>query len=177
MKMKIAIVQGDISTVEAEALVNAANNELWMGSGVAGALRRAAGPEVEREAISKGPIKVGETVATGAGKLAARGVKYIIHAAAMGAGAGASERSVREATLSSLRVAEQLAVKRIAFPALGAGVGGYDVRDCAETMLGVVREYAVKNPNSGIAEVIFVLWSDETFASFSQVLNDGQPKA
>jgi O-acetyl-ADP-ribose deacetylase len=147
-----------------------------MGSGVAGALRRACWPQVEREAISKGPIKVGEAVATGAGKLATRGVKYIIHAAAMGAGAGASERSVREATLSSLRVAEQLAVKRIAFPALGAGVGGYEVRDCAKTMLGAVRDYATQNPNSAITEVIFVLWSDETFAAFSQMLNDEQPK-
>ena len=175
--MKITLMQGDISTAEADALVNAANNELWMGSGVAGALRRAGGPEVEREAISKGPIKVGEAVATGAGELAARGVKYIIHAAAMGAGAGASERSVREATLNSLHLAEQLVVKRIAFPALGAGVGGYEVRDCAKTMLATIHEYAAQNPDSGIAEVIFVLWSDETFAAFSQMLNDGQPKA
>ncbi len=169
--MKITLMQGDISAVEADALVNAANNELWMGSGVAGALRRAGGPEVEREAISKGPIKVGEAVATGAGKMAERGVKYIIHAAAMGAGTGANERSVQEATLNSLHEAERLAVQRIAFPALGAGVGGYGVRDCARTMLDAVREFAAQNPDSGITEVIFVLWGDEAFAAFSQVLS------
>jgi O-acetyl-ADP-ribose deacetylase len=168
--MKITLMQGDISQVQADALVNAANNELWMGSGVAGALRRAAGPEVECEAISKGAIKVGEAVATGAGQLAARGVKHIIHAAAMGAGTRASEGSVREATLNSLRAAERLAVKRIAFPALGAGVGGYDVRDCAKTMLGAVREYATQHPTSSIAEVIFVLWGDEAFAAFDAAM-------
>ncbi|PZS01519.1 MAG: Appr-1-p processing protein [Candidatus Chloroheliales bacterium] len=170
--MKISLIQGDISQAEADALVNAANNELWMGSGVAGALRRAAGPEVEREAISKGPIKVGEAVATGAGQLAAHGVKYIIHAAAMGARARASERSVHEATLNSLREAERLAVKRIAFPALGAGVGGYDLRNCAKTMLGAVREYAAQYPASSIEEVIFVLRCDEAYRVFAAAMSD-----
>lgn len=166
--MRISVTQGDISAVQADALVNAANNELWMGSGVAGALRRAGGAEVEREAISKGPIKVGEAVSTGAGRLRANGVRYIIHAAAMGMGVVADERTVREATLNSLLEAERLGVKSIAFPALGAGVGGYDVPACARTMVQVVSNYAAQHADSSIEKVIFVLWSDESYQAFAQ---------
>ncbi len=166
--MLISIIQGDISQVQADALVNAANNELWMGSGVAGALRRACGSEVEREAMGKGPIKVGEAISTSAGQLATRGVRYIIHAAAMGAGVAADAHTVQAATLSSLHEAERLGVGSIAFPALGAGVGGYDVRDCARTMLGVVRDYATAHPDSSIKAVIFVLWGDAAYAAFKR---------
>jgi O-acetyl-ADP-ribose deacetylase (regulator of RNase III) len=175
--MQISLMQGDISEVAADALVNAANNELWMGSGVAGALRRAAGPEVEREAVSKGPIKVGEAVSTTAGNLRASGVRYIIHAAAMGAGVRSSERTVSDATLNSLREAERLAVSSIAFPALGAGVGGYDVDDCAYTMLQVVHGYAAQRPDSTIKQVTFVLWSDESYQAFLRALNSATDPA
>lgn len=170
--MRIEVRRGDISAQpDVEAIVNAANTELWMGSGVAGAIRRKGGPSVEEEAVRQGPITLGGAVLTSAGALPN---KYVIHAAAMGyrpqdsavpkrAGSQSSAAIIRNATLHSLRLCEAHQIKSIAFPALATGVGGFPVGECAETMIGAASEYAREHPDSLVEAVVFVLYgaSDE----------------
>ena len=160
MSTDIEITKGDIAQVEADALVNAANNRLWMGAGVAGALKRAGGKEIEDEAVEKGPIPVGEAVETGAGNLKA---EYVIHAAVMGQDLRTDEEKIRNATKNSLKLAGRLELKSIAFPALGTGVGGFPLQRCAEVML----EEALAYP--GPLKIIFVLYSDESYVTFTNI--------
>jgi len=127
----INIVQGDISKFQADALVNSANNHLWMGSGVAGALKRAGGPVIEQEAIAKGPVPVGSAVATSAGLLPAR---YVIHGAVMGQDLRTDPETVERTTTACLELALELGIRSIAMPAFGCGVGGMGYRDTAEAM-------------------------------------------
>ena len=128
----IELLLGDISLIEAEALVNAANNHLWMGSGVAGALKRRGGDSIEDEAIAKGPISVGSAIATNAGRLPAR---YIIHGAVMGQDLRTNKEIVERTTRSCLQLGLDLGVASIALPAFGCGVGGMSYRETAEAML------------------------------------------
>ncbi|HDN79088.1 MAG: Appr-1-p processing protein [Chloroflexi bacterium] len=165
---EIKLLKGDITKVEADAIVNAANNHLWMGGGVAGAIKRAGGKEIEEEAVAKGPIQVGEAIATGAGRLKAR---YVIHAAAMGYDERGrmippTAQTIRDATKNSLLRAEELGLKSIAFPALGTGVGGFPLREAARIMLQTVREHLAGE--SGLEEVIFVLYGDEAYKTFEE---------
>lgn len=133
------VLQGDITDFRGDAVVNAANNHLQLGAGVAGAIRRRGGPSIQRECDTyiraHGPIRVGEAVATGGGGLAAR---WVIHAAAMG-DEPASERSIRAATASALQVASELKARSIAFPVLGSGVAGFPLERAAAVMLEAVR--------------------------------------
>ena len=162
---KIEVIQGDITRFEADALVNAANNHLWMGGGVAGALKRAGGTEIETEAMARGPVPVGEAVVTTAGKLGAR---YVIHAAVMGQDLSTSADYIRQATKNSLLRADELGLSSIAFPALGTGVGGFPVEECARIMLGEVRRHLVKR--SGLERVVFVLFDERVYNVFRQEL-------
>lgn len=157
MSTEIEIVKGDISSIEADALVNAANNHLWMGAGVAGALKRAGGQKIEDEAVKKGPIPVGDVVETTAGDLKAQ---YVIHAAVMGQDLRTDETKIRSATRKALKLAEDLGLKTIAFPALGTGVGGFPLEECAHVMLEEVTQYP------GSLKVIFVLYSEESYQIF-----------
>jgi O-acetyl-ADP-ribose deacetylase (regulator of RNase III) len=159
-KDKVRIVKGDISSTEVDAVVNAANNHLWMGAGVAGTLKRRGGQEIEEEAVKKGPIPVGDAVETGAGALPAR---YVIHAAVMGQDLRTDEKIIRKATRSVLELAESLGVTSVAFPALGTGVGGFPLKRCAQVMLEEVLNYP------GSLEVVFVLYSEESFSIFRSV--------
>ena len=162
--LNIEIREGDISACEVDAVVNAANNHLWMGSGVAGALKRSGGPEIEEEAVKKGPVAVGEAVVTGAGRLKAR---YVIHAAVMGQDLRTSAASIRQATENSLKRACELGIRSIAFPALGTGVGGFSLQDCAHLMIGAVRAHAVQ---TRLERVVFVLYGDEAYCAFKAEL-------
>jgi O-acetyl-ADP-ribose deacetylase (regulator of RNase III) len=162
--VKIQILEGDITKVSADALVNAANNHLWMGAGVAGAIRKAGGKEIEEEAVSKGPIPVGEVVATGAGKLP---VKYIIHAAVMGQDLRTDAEKIRRATRNSLQKADELGLKSVALPALGTGVGGLSLEECVQIMIGVVHEYAGK---TALEKIIFVLYGHSAYLTFTDEL-------
>lgn len=137
-KDRLTIVQGDIAQAASEAIVNAANNELWMGSGVAGAIKRAGGAAIEREAIAQGPVAVGDSVLTTAGELPAL---HVIHAAAMSPGRPATAGSVRAATASALVLASENRIESIALPALGTGVGGLSLADCADAMFEAVRDH------------------------------------
>lgn len=159
MSIKVEIVKGDIADIEADALVNAANNYLWMGAGVAGALKRAGGKQIEEEAVKKGPIPVGDAVETAAGDLKA---KYVIHAAVMGQDLITDESKVRNATKNSLKLADKLGVHSVAFPALGTGVGGFPLERCAQVMLEEVTTF------SGSLTVVFVLYSDESYKIFKE---------
>ncbi len=143
--MEIEIRRGDITDQsDLDAIVNAANTDLVLGSGVAGAIRRKGGENISREAVAQAPIRLGEAVATSAGQLPH---KYVIHAAAMGyreedqvvpkrSGSLSSADIIRNATRNSLRIAEHLRLGSIAFPALATGVAGFPVAECAEVMIG-----------------------------------------
>jgi O-acetyl-ADP-ribose deacetylase (regulator of RNase III) len=172
--IEIDVQQGDITRVRADALVNAANNHLWMGGGVAGALRRAGGPEVEAEALAKSPIAVGEAAVTTAGRLPAR---YVIHAAVMGQDLRTDADKIRQATKNSLLRADELGIKTVAFPALGTGVGGFPLDECARIMIGEVIRYS--GGETALETVTFVLFDEPAFRAFRQELDaqTGQKKA
>lgn len=138
MAYEIEIVQGDIVKCDVEAIVNAANNEFWMGSGVAGAIKAAGGEIIEKEAMKKGPVMTGQAVYSTAGSL---GYKVIIHAAVMGRDLKTTAEYIRKATVSSLKVADELKIKSLAFPAFGTGVGGFPMKACAFSMLNAVWGY------------------------------------
>lgn len=163
--VEIEVYQGDITQLELEALVNAANNRLWMGGGVAGALKRAGGKEIEAEAVKKGPIPVGEAIVTGAGKLKA---KYIIHAAVMGQDLQTDTEKIRQATRNSLLRGDELGIKGLAFPALGTGVGGFPLDECARIMIDEVRRYSAGK--TGLEKVVFVLFDQPAYQAFKQEL-------
>lgn len=164
--VKIEVYQGDITQLELDALVNAANNRLWMGGGVAGALKRVGGKEIEDEAVKKGPIPVGEAVVTGAGKLKAR---YIIHAAVMGQDLKTDAEKIRQATRNSLLRGDELDIKSLAFPALGTGVGGFPLDECARIMISEVRQYSAGE--TGLNRVVFVLFDQPACQVFKQELD------
>jgi O-acetyl-ADP-ribose deacetylase (regulator of RNase III) len=162
---RIRIVTGDIARMETEALVNAANNELWMGSGVAAALKQAGGVTIEQEAVRQGPISVGDSVLTGAGKLKSL---YVIHAAAMAPGRPATRESVSAATRSALKLAAQHNIDSISFPALGTGVGGLSLAACATAMLTAAQQHCLKEEQPD--EIQFVLFGENARTVFELTL-------
>ncbi len=124
----VVLDRGDITEYEVDAIVNAANNHLWMGAGVAGAIKRKGGTIIEEDAVRQGPIEVGEVVVTTAGNLSAT---YVLHAAVMGQDLTTSAEVVRRATLSTLRRADEMRLQTLAFPAFGTGVGRLDPKESA----------------------------------------------
>ncbi|MBN1810112.1 MAG: macro domain-containing protein [Planctomycetes bacterium] len=160
----VTLVQGDIAGQQTDAVVNAANNHLWMGSGVAGAVKRRGGIEIEREAVELGPISVGQAVTTSAGRLDAR---YVIHAAAM----GDAPTDIASATRASFNEARRLSLASVSFPALATGVAGVPVDRCARIMLPIALETA-RNPWDALREIRFVLWAQPDFETFLSVLRE-----
>jgi O-acetyl-ADP-ribose deacetylase (regulator of RNase III) len=140
--VEIAIIDGDITALDVDAIVNAANNRLRMGAGVAGAIKRAGGEQIEREAVAMGPIEVGDAIATGAGALRAR---HVIHGAVMGEDLKTSAGLIRSTTLRCLAVAEELGCVSVALPAFGTGVGGFPLDECARIMVAAVRGHAARS--------------------------------
>jgi O-acetyl-ADP-ribose deacetylase (regulator of RNase III) len=161
--VNVEVVEGDIAALEVDAIANAANNHLWMGSGVAGAIKRAGGEEIEREAVQLGPIEVGDAVATGAGQLSAR---WVVHGAVMGQDLRTNAELVRRTTESSLRVADELGAESLALPAFGTGVGGFPLDQCAWIMVAAVRAY---EPSS-LKRVVFAVFGSEAAAVFERTL-------
>ena len=163
----LEVIRGDISEQDVEAIVNAANNHLWMGAGVAGAIKRAGGPRIEQEAVAQGPIPVGEAVVTTAGRLKAR---YVIHAAGMGQDLHTNSGKVEQATKNSLKRAEEKGIRSVAFPAIGTGVGGFPVGECARVMIGAAADHLATT--SCIERVVFVLFDQAGYEVFlEQVKN------
>ncbi|MGI6207355.1 MAG: macro domain-containing protein [Anaerolineae bacterium] len=163
---RIRLYKGDITELDTDAIVNAANSTLRMGAGVAGAIKRRGGDQIEREALAKGPIEVGEAIATGAGKLQAR---YVIHAASMGPDLITDEEKIRAATRNSLLLADELALRSVALPALGTGVGGYPTREAARIMVDEVLAHLERG--TGLELIVFALFSTPTYEAFQEELS------
>ena len=164
----LRVVQGDISTFQGDALVNAANNHLRMGTGVAGALLAAGGGTIQDECDDivrrKGPLEVGEAAITGAGRL---GVKFVIHAAAMGDHPPTPE-SIRDAVRSTMQLAAEHEVTSLAFPVLGTGVGGFPFDEAARILVEEVRDFIPSAP--GMDTVVFYGFTPDQAASLRRHL-------
>jgi O-acetyl-ADP-ribose deacetylase (regulator of RNase III) len=163
----VVLERGDITEAEVDAIVNAANSQLTMGAGVAGAIKRKGGLIIEEEAVRQGPVEVGDVVVTTAGNLAAN---YVIHATVMGADLRASADRVRQATLATLRRAEDLKLHTLAMPAFGTGVGRMLPRDCAEAMVGALRSHFAEVSGSTLRRIHLVLFQDDTYQAFGELL-------
>lgn len=164
---EIVLERGDITEYEVDAIVNAANNHLWMGAGVAGAIKRKGGTIIEEDAVRQGPIDVGEVVVTTAGNLPAG---YVIHAAVMGQDLRSTPELIRRVTLATLRRAEEMRLQSVAFPAFGTGVGRIPPKDSAEAMVGALRAHLAEVPGSSLRRIHLVLFQDETYQAFGAAL-------
>jgi O-acetyl-ADP-ribose deacetylase (regulator of RNase III) len=162
--VNVRVVEGDICDREVDAIVNAANSQLWMGGGVAGAIKRRGGRDIEREAVAHGPIEIGGSVATTAGALEAG---HVIHAAVMGPDLTTDAGKIRRATLSALSLANDMGLASIAFPALGTGVGGFPLEECARTMREALREHT--SEGTTLETVEFVLFGHDAYVAFASV--------
>jgi O-acetyl-ADP-ribose deacetylase (regulator of RNase III) len=161
---KIRLSVGDLTESDTDAIVNAANNDLKLGGGVAGAIRRKGGAAIQQECDEIGSIPVGGAAVTGGGNLRAR---YVIHAASMQLGGPTTAQALRSSTVYSLRIAAERGLKSIAFPAIGTGIAGFPMRECAEIML---RE-TVKHLSgaTSLERVDFVLFDDDALLVFQEV--------
>jgi O-acetyl-ADP-ribose deacetylase (regulator of RNase III) len=164
--VELEVVEGDITALAVDAIANAANNRLWMGAGVAGAIKRAGGEEIEREAVALGPVELGDAVATSAGRLQAR---HVIHGAVMGQDLQTNAGLVARTTKRCLEVADELGARSLALPAFGTGVGGFPLDDCAEIMM---REARAFQPRS-LERVIFAVFGAEAEKAFRSALESG----
>ncbi|MBI4833087.1 MAG: macro domain-containing protein [Candidatus Lindowbacteria bacterium] len=162
----IEVMRADITSLEVDAIVNAANNHLILGSGVAGAIRTKGGPSIQEECNRIGRIEIGEAAITSAGKLPA---KYVIHAASMG-DEPVSEKSLRDSVYNSLLRGEEAKISSIAFPAIGTGVGGFPVKRCAEIMIELAERHLCAKGRS-INHVIFALFGESDKKVFEETLS------
>ncbi len=167
---KIRVEQGDITEFQGGAIVNAANNRLRLGSGVAGAIRTKGGPGIQQECDEHGPIRVGEAAITGGGNLPAR---HVIHAAAMG-DEPASRASIEGSTRHSLELADRNGIKTIAFPILASGVAGFPLDEAARIMLDTIRAY-VARASTQIDEITLYGYSAADADLVRQVMEDTSP--
>ena len=164
---KIVIQKGDLTEMDTDAIVNAANNDLQLGGGVAGAIRRKGGDAIQRECNEIGSIPVGGAAITTGGKLKAR---HVIHAASMQLGGQTTARALRSSTAHSLRIAAEKGLKTISFPAVGTGIAGFPMKECAEIMLREVVEH-LKQPTS-LEKIFFVLFDPAALEIFQQVWSE-----
>jgi O-acetyl-ADP-ribose deacetylase (regulator of RNase III) len=165
--MLIHLSVGDLTESDTDAIVNAANNDLILGGGVAGAIRRKGGEAIQRECDAIGSIPIGGAAITGGGNLKAR---YVIHAASMQLGGASAAQALRTSTAHSLRIASEKKLTSIAFPAIGTGIAGFPLRECAEIML---RE-TVKHLSSAtsLKRVDFVLYDAAALKVFEEVFRE-----
>jgi O-acetyl-ADP-ribose deacetylase (regulator of RNase III) len=164
MSGRIVLREGDITAEAVDAIVNAANEKLLLGSGVAGAIRSRGGPAIQQECDAHGPIAVGEAAVTGAGALPAR---FVIHAAGMPLGGQASEASVRSAMRAALARAKERGCRSVAVPAIGTGVGGVALQRCAEILLEEARAHLAGE--TSLEEIRFVLFGEPAYRVFEMV--------
>jgi O-acetyl-ADP-ribose deacetylase len=155
---ELEVLQADVTKLEVDAIANAANTRLAHGGGVAGAIARAGGPEVQRESDEKAPIGLGDAVETTAGSMPAR---YVIHAATMELGGPTSAEIIERATRSTLAKAEELGCRSLAVVAFGTGVGGFPLTEAARLMVGVAREH-----EGGLERIVFAVHGDEAESAF-----------
>ena len=161
---RVHIERGDLTAFAADAIVNAANNDLVLGGGLAGAIRRHGGPSIQAQCDAQGPIRVGEAAITGAGDLPA---KYVIHQASMGLGGRTTPESLRQSTRAVLRIAEETDdIRALAFPAVGTGIAGFDIARCAEIMLEEVKRHIAAG--TSLTEITFVLFDEPARRAFQR---------
>jgi O-acetyl-ADP-ribose deacetylase (regulator of RNase III) len=160
--LTIEVLDGDIAAEQTDAVVNAANNEFWMGSGVAGALKARGGNEIERDAMALGPVEPGDSVITKGYRLPAR---FVIHAAVMGQDLRTSAALIRRATAGALAAADRLTLSSVAMPAFGTGVGAFPLAECARLMIEAVQEFAPAA--ASVRTVRFVLRGEKAFRTFA----------
>jgi O-acetyl-ADP-ribose deacetylase len=164
----IELKQGDLTELAVDAIVNAANAQLILGAGVAGAIRTKGGTSIQEECDHIGAIPVGQAAVTGAGNLQAR---YVIHAVGPRMGEGNEDEKLRQATWNSLLRATEKGLKSIAFPAISTGIFGFPKDRCAAIMITAVRRFLKEQPAS-LEKVIFCLWSAEDLAVFERALEE-----
>jgi O-acetyl-ADP-ribose deacetylase len=157
----IEIRQGDLTEMDTDAIVNAANNDLKLGGGVAGAIRRKGGPLIQRQCDVIGTIPVGSAAITTGGDLKAR---HVIHAASMQLGGDTTAHALQRSTAHALRIAAQNNLKTIAFPAVGTGIAGFPPKECAEIMLREAERH-LEGPTS-VRKIYFVLFDQQALAAF-----------
>jgi len=166
--IRVRVVTGDITKLEAQAIVNPANSQLIMGGGAAGAILRAGGDQIQKEALRKAPISIGEAVATTAGRLKA---KHVIHAPTMTRPAMATNReNAKLATRAALQCATRIGIETIAFPGLGTGVGGLDPEDSAAAMVEEIKRHIDRG--TIIREIILVGFDVELAQAFKNAIRN-----
>jgi O-acetyl-ADP-ribose deacetylase len=161
----LEVFEGDIASLDVDAIANAANDRLWMGAGVAGAIKRAGGEEIEREAVALGPIAVGDAVATSAGRLAAR---HVVHGAVMGQDLSTNADLVARTTRRVLEVADELGARSVALPAFGTGVGGFPLDECARLMVAEARAFGPRS----LERVVFAVFGAEAERTFRTAVDE-----
>lgn len=162
----VVLLRGDITEMETDAIVNAANAGLILGAGVAGAIRTKGGPEIQEECLRIGGTHVGGAVVTTGGRLKAR---YVIHAVGPRWGEGDEERKLRDATLNSLRRATEKGLQSVAFPAISTGIFGFPKDLCAKIMMETVVRFLAEEETS-LEKVVFCLWSQDDLELFQRTL-------
>lgn len=163
---KLTLKEGNIILLDVDAIVNAANRNLILGGGVAGAIRNAGGPSIQEECNTIGPIDVGEAVMTNAGNLK---TKHVIHAAGPVQGEGREDTKLRNATLNSLKIANENKLKDIAFPAISTGIFDFPMQECSEIMIQTVMEFLETHDHP--QEVIFCLYGQVAYNVFEKTLD------
>jgi O-acetyl-ADP-ribose deacetylase len=166
-RSKVTLAQGDLTEARVDAIVNAANNDLRLGGGVAGAIRAKGGPSIQEECNRIGPVQIGDAAITTAGNLAAR---YVIHAASMQLGGRTSEESLLNSTRNSLLQAKEKKLESIAFPAVGTGIAGFPLERCAEVMLAEVRDHL--ESETSLKRVEFVLFDRHSLEVFKRIFEE-----
>lgn len=162
---RVELRQGDITQARVDAIVNAANNDLILGGGVAGAIRRRGGPSIQRECDVIGPLAIGEAAITTGGDLAAR---HVIHAASMRLGEPTAAAALRAATRNSLLRAKENNLRTIAFPAIGTGIAGFPLDACARIMLDEMRRHL--SAATSVERIEIVLFDAAALAAFQAVM-------
>jgi len=163
----LELVEGDITEMQTDAIVNAANARLTLGGGVAGAIRAKGGPEIQTECNKIGGTFVGGAVITTGGNLKA---KYVIHAVGPRMGEGNEDRKLKNATLNSLKLADEHKLKSISFPAISTGIFGFPIRRCAEIMLKTATDYL--RGQTGLEKVVFCLFGQDGYKVFANQLKE-----
>ena len=164
---KIILQQGDLTEMDVDAIVNAANNDLQLGGGVAGAIRRKGGESIQRECDAIGSVPIGGAAITSGGNLRAR---FVIHAASMQLGGETTARALQTSTAHSLCIAAEKQLRSIAFPAVGTGIAGFPLAECARIML---HEAAVNlKGRTSLEKIYFVLFDARALAAFEKVLRE-----
>ena len=161
----LELVEGDLTEMDTDAIVNAANANLILGGGVAGAIRRKAGPEIQKECNRIGGTFVGGAVKTSGGNLKA---KYVIHAVGPQMGEGNEDEKLKNATLNSLKLADEENIKSISFPAISTGIFGFPIQRCAEIMLQTIIDYL--KGQTDLKKVVFCLFGQDSYEIFENQL-------